>query len=238
MTAASTERTFSSLVVYPRESDMELETAKQAVVAVGNKDGRGFAINTDPRLIVTAAHCLPEQPPPHPGSYLADRTYMKLVGHIGEGRQEIWAQCLFADPVADIAVLGEPDSQVLSNEHDAFETFMDQIPALECGRLPPPSLPMEEPHQEQAWLLGLGGEWESCRIQADRFGGLGIKEALKGIVGGMSGSPIMNTSSEAVGVVSTSGGTDDSLHTEGGPQASLQYTLPGWVFPLAQNRAD
>ncbi len=217
---------------------MDLETAKQAVVAVGNEGGRGFIISSDPRMIVTAAHCLPFLPPPHSGSYLEERTYKDIVGRIGEDRQEIWAECLFADPVADIAVLGEPDGQELWDQREAYEAFVDQIPALECGRLPPPSLPMEAPHREQAWLLGLGGEWESCGIQATRFGRLWIMNALKGIVGGMSGSPIMNTSSEAVGVVSTSGGTDDSLHTEGGPQASLQYTLPGWVFPLAQNRAD
>jgi hypothetical protein len=217
---------------------MELETAKQAVVAVGNKDGRGFAINTDPRLIVTAAHCLPELPPPHPGSYGYERTYADIVGRIGKDRQEIYAECLFADPVADIAVLGEPDGVNLSDEHYAFEAFMDQIPALECGRSPPPPPLMEEPHQEQAWLLGLGGEWEPCQIKANRRGGLGITEALKGIVGGMSGSPIMNPAGEAIGVVSTSGGTGDNLHTEGGPQASLRYHLPGWVFLLAQNRAD
>ncbi len=217
---------------------MELETAKQAVVAVGNKDGRGFAINTDPRLIVTAAHCLPQLPLPQAAAAPQERTYENFVGRIGEDRQEIWAECLFADPVADIAVLSEPDGQVFFGKNDAFETFMDQIPALECGRLPPPPPLMEEPHQEQAWLLGIGGEWESCRVGAYRFGRLWIMNALKGIVGGMSGSPIMNTSSEAIGVVSVSGGTGDSLHTKGGPQASLQYNLPGWVFLLAQNRAD
>ncbi len=135
---------------------MDLETAKQAVVAVGG--GRGFIINTDPKLIVTAAHCLPEFPPALSFSSLAERTYGTLVGRIGQSRQEIWAECLFADPIADIAVLGEPDDQELSDEHDAFETFVDQTPALECGRSPPPSLPMEAPHQEQARLLGLGGE--------------------------------------------------------------------------------
>ena len=28
----------------------------------------------------------------------------------------VWAECLFADPVADIAVLGVPDEQYLSSE--------------------------------------------------------------------------------------------------------------------------
>ncbi len=207
---------------------MDLETAKQAVVAVGG--GRGFVIDTEPRLIVTAAHCLPELPPAMSFSDLAERTYENLVGRIGEDRQEIWAECLFADPIADIAVLGAPDGQELFDEHGAFETF------LECGRYPPPSLPMQPPHEEKAWLLGLGGEWEPCRIQTNRFGALGITEALKGIVAGMSGSPIMNTSSEAVGVVSMSGGPDDNPHIKGGPQASLWYNLPIWVFLLTPEK--
>ena len=85
---------------------MDLETAKQAVITVGK--GRGFIIDGDPRMIVTAAHCLPRLPPAHGASYTEERTYQNLVGHIGEAQQTIWGECLFADPVADIAVIGEP----------------------------------------------------------------------------------------------------------------------------------
>ena len=213
---------------------MDLETAKQAVVTVGNEGGRGFIINTDPKLIITAAHCLPELPPPHPASYLEERTYKNLVGRAGGGRQDIWAECLFADPVADITVLGEPDGQEFFDQHDAFENFVAEIPALKCGRSPLPSFSARASHKEQAWLLRLGGEWESCQIASNRFGGLWITEAAKGIAAGMSGSPIMNTAGEAVGIISTSGGSPHSLHTEGGPQASLRYNLPGWALVLVK----
>ena len=36
----------------------------------------------------------------------------------------VWAECLFADPVADIAVLGVPDEQYLSSEAAAFEALV------------------------------------------------------------------------------------------------------------------
>ena len=36
-----------------------------------------------------------------------------------------WAECLFADPVADIAVLGVPDEQYLSSEAAAFEALVE-----------------------------------------------------------------------------------------------------------------
>lgn len=65
----------------PRWSD----TAKSAVVSVRWEDskGRGFVLRTsDEPLIITAAHCLPELPPAHPGSYLHERTY-RIVGLLG-----------------------------------------------------------------------------------------------------------------------------------------------------------
>ena len=76
-----------------------------AVVRVG--DGRGFVVeNDDERLVITAMHCLPELPIAHGASYIEERTYRGLLGPVGDG-QTVWAECLFADPIADLAVLGE-----------------------------------------------------------------------------------------------------------------------------------
>jgi hypothetical protein len=76
-----------------------------AIIKVG--DGRGFLVAAGPRIgrcVITAAHCLPHLPPPHPASYTAERTYTKLLGGLDE-ECAIWAECLFVDPVADVAVL-------------------------------------------------------------------------------------------------------------------------------------
>lgn len=208
---------------------MDLETAKQAVITVGK--GRGFIIDCDPRLIVTAAHCLPHLPPAHGASYTEERTYQNLMGHIGEAQQTIWGECLFADPVADIAVIGEPGDQELSDQHDAFQDFVTHTPALKCGEPPPPiNYETDTFPKEQARLLGLNGEWGACSILTGRFGGLQIEEAVNGIVGGMSGSPIINASGEALGVVTLSGESPGTLHTEGGPEPSLYNHLPGWLL--------
>jgi hypothetical protein len=61
------------------------------------------------RLVITAAHCLPKLPPACTTSYTHERTYQNLLGTLG-GNATVWAECLFVDPVADIAVLGAPDS--------------------------------------------------------------------------------------------------------------------------------
>jgi hypothetical protein len=75
-----------------------------AVITVGG--GRGFVVNDE--CVITAAHCLPHLPPCCTASYPEERTYAKLLALLG-GEPAIPAECRFADPVGDIAVLGAPD---------------------------------------------------------------------------------------------------------------------------------
>ena len=106
----------------------------QAALRVG--DGRGFVVEHHYRLVVlTAAHCLPFLPPAHPFSYLEDRTYQALLGPLG-ANPTVWAQCLFADPVADIAMLGSPDEQELSEQANAFEELISAAKPLLIGNAP------------------------------------------------------------------------------------------------------
>jgi hypothetical protein len=78
--------------------------AFRSIVQVG--DGRGFVV--DGNHIVTASHCPPHLPPC--GGYLAGKqTYQALLGPLGAETNTVWADCLFVDPVADIAVLEAPD---------------------------------------------------------------------------------------------------------------------------------
>jgi hypothetical protein len=54
------------------------------------------------------------------------------------------------------------------------------------------------------------------------------RNAAKGIVGGMSGSPILAMDGSAVGVLSCSGGGAE-VHFEGGPEPALTQALPQWL---------
>ena len=94
-------------------TDRRFENAQQAVIAVDGGRGLIIAANDRPeRFIIAAAHCLPHMPPAFPWAGLEEKTYQGLLGPLG-GECSVWAECLFVDPVGDIAVLTGPDSQEL-----------------------------------------------------------------------------------------------------------------------------
>jgi hypothetical protein len=180
-----------------------------AVIAVGT--GRGFIIQDQAgyrRVVITAAHCLPHLPPAHPASYLSERTYEKLLGVVGKTRS-VWAECLFADPVADIAVIGSPDNQDLYEQARAYDRLIDAAVALPVAEL--------DAEKMKVGLLLLDGRPVSCIARVIGRGALWIMEGEEKIVGGMSGSPILNQNGAAIGVVVTNQG----------PHPRLASHLPG-----------
>ncbi len=204
--------------------DTTKDAAKGAVVAV--RDARGFIIertrqNLYPeRVIITAAHCLPHLPPADAASDTKCRTYQELVGRLDKRPPEVWAECVFADPVADIAVLAKPDDQALWEEANAYDELIEEAEALPIA---------EAPEEGRGWLLTLDGKWVACDVQ--NVGRLWISNAAEPIIGGMSGSPILNSEGAAIGVVCcSSGGEQLDQHTEGGPNPSLMDALPGWLL--------
>jgi hypothetical protein len=181
-----------------------------AIVAVGA--GRGFLVEKQngERLVITAAHCLPFLPPSHPGSYPQERTYANLVGLVG-GSGTIWVECLFVDPVSDIAVLGTSDDQ-LFDESDAFDAFVEAQPAFPLAAPPTVSIPVA--------LMDLAGEWVPCtaRLQGERS--LAVEGPIHAYAPGTSGSPIVNEDGAAVGLVSCGSYLNPAL----------ARCLPVWVW--------
>lgn len=202
----------------------QTESNPSGIVRVG--DGRGFVVEgTRGRYVITAAHCLPELPP---ADYLDEFTYRSLLGPMG-GECEVWAVCLFADPVADIAVLGPVDNQRLGKQADVYEALVDEAVPLSIA-----DAPLEGP----AWLWSLDGRWFPCRVQRLAGGPLWLFEANDGIRGGMSGSPVRDEDGRAIGVVSAGGGSGaEDLDTEGGPNPALTRDLPGWLLYELQQPA-
>jgi hypothetical protein len=186
---------------------MDHNEAKGAVVTVGavGTGGRGFVVQgARNRLVITAGHCLPAFPPCHPFSYTEERTYSKLLGPVGK-EPTVWAECLFVDPIGDIAVLGPPDNQVLFEESAAYEALMEAVAV--------PLRIADPPKEGHASLLSLDGRWFRCRVRRHPIA-LQICDAAESIAGGMSGSPIVTDDGSAIGIVSTSAGPE----TVSGPQ--------------------
>jgi hypothetical protein len=172
----------------------ELTTLTQAVVKVGN-GGRGFVVKTQRlddfvnHIVITAAHCLAagrrKLPPAHPGSYLEERTYANLLGPLGKAKPKVWAECLFADPLADIAVLGSPDGQELYEQAEAYEALMERVPCFSVADAPKDrvkqiklagggrfsgSFKKLTPGSGTALVLTLEGEWGPSRCEAGGAG--------------------------------------------------------------------
>ena len=189
------------------------------LVKVG--DGRGFVVQADRhRLVITAAHCLPRFPPCHGAMDISQRTYDNLLGPL-DSEPNVWAECLFADPVADIAVFGTPDNQELYDEAEAYEALTEAVPALHIS---------DAPERCKARLLSLDQQWFRCAVQHHIDGPLWISDAAEPIVGGMSGSPILDEAGAAIGILCCSGGIGSDPHTEGGPNPRLVANLPGWLL--------
>jgi hypothetical protein len=162
-----------------------------------------------------------------------ERTYGSLLAALGEA-PSVWAECLFANPIADIAVLGSPDGHELWEEAGAYEALVASTTPMAIA---------DAPEEGRAWLLSLKQEWFGCVAQHINGGPLWTSDAEQPIVGGMSGSPILSADGKAIGICCLSAGSaaepssiGDDDHRGGGPNPRLLRDLPGWFLHGAGRR--
>jgi hypothetical protein len=211
----------------PRIVPIGLDELIGSVVCVG--DGRGFIFAAgDKRYVITAAHCLRSPPPPF-AWYFGEGTYPRLIGPRA-AEPSIGAECLFADPIADLAVLGPPDD---CDERDRYEVFLSALPPFDTAAPPPRSrvrvpgpyqtanFPQEGEVCFSAHLMSLDGQWIGCDVR--RRGGPLMIEPKELVKGGMSGSPLISATGAALGVVSSSS-------SNGAWASVLADGLPGWLL--------
>jgi hypothetical protein len=106
---------------------MIIEMLTAGVITVGS--GRGFVVEgSGERLVITAAHCLPFLPPAQSFFGPKERNYGPLLAPLGS-EPRACAVCRFVDPIADIAVLGSPDS----SHADEYRALTETATALSIG---------------------------------------------------------------------------------------------------------
>ena len=180
---------------------------KRAVVRVGS--GRGFVVQGErERYVITAGHCLPHLPPCLTFSETQERTYENLIGTLNE-ESTVWTECVFVDPISDLAVLGSPNGQDLSEEARRYQELVERAAPLRIS---------DAPESGPAWLLSLEGNWFRCTAS---HRGRALWLTSDAIIGGMSGSPVVAESGAAIGVVATG---------PNAPHPLLAYSLPAGLL--------
>jgi hypothetical protein len=175
------------------------------------------------KLVVTASHCLPHAPKMPCYSY-QEATYANLLAPLG-AQPSIWAECLFFDPVSDLAILGEPDNQELGEESDAYARLM-------AGRKP---FTIAAPETGEGYMLALDAvSWQptSLKVQENIWG---ISLSTGATLAGQSGSPIVDAKGRAVALVSIGSEQVDlnsgsRTNMDAVPQPILKFQLPSWVL--------
>jgi len=148
-----------------------------------------------------------------------------MLGSLGAA-PTVACECLFINPIVDVAVVGVPDTQTLPDEADAYRAL------LECAT---PFRITEAPEKSRGFVLSLEGEWFGCQVQwMKRIDGpLWVSKPTQPIVGGMSGSPIVAETGNAIGIVAASAmdnGKDAATDEFGAANPRLMRDLPLWLL--------
>jgi hypothetical protein len=181
-------------------------------------------------------------PPPHLGRFLEEYTFAKVVGPLGE-KPHASAECVFVDTIADLAVLGSPDNQALSDQAGEYVALTAALPAISLA-IPPAAVDRKarreskmtraeflKRFESRAWVLSLDGQWFECAATYSEGGMLTIRtKGSKRVVNGMSGSPVVTLDGVALALVSTSGVSELVDDTTQCP--CLIDALPGWLLDI------
>ena len=202
----------------------EREKPKGTVITVG--EGRGFVVeHRGEHLVVTASHCLPWLPSGFGIAYSEEHAYRNMLGPLGS-EPTVACECLFINPIADVAVVGVPDTETFSDEADGYRALLEYATPFRIT---------EAPENGRGFLPSLEGEWFECRVEWMKKvdSPLWVSKLAQSIEGGMSGSPIVSENGDAIGIVAAFAmekGKDAAMDKFGASNPRLTRDLPPWLL--------
>lgn len=179
------------------------EQIARATVRLTRRGGQGVVVPGG--MILTAAHVIERR---DIWGLAGEDVHLEHVRDPAGRRFE--ADLLAVEPIADIAVLGEPPGQELPTESDGYLAALEPItPVPICAD----DFPLLE--RFTVYILSHDRGWlEGQARQVDVHGNL-VLEVDDGIRGGTSGGPIVTPDGRLLGVCTTAAGV------EGAPQRAV-----------------
>ena len=180
----------------------------------------GLGVYVGGGFILTAAHCV---------NYRVEGAMAlgcPFLERVKTSKGELVATVVAVEPVADIAVLGPPDDQMLFNEAQEYEQFCEQTrPVALCSRRKSftGKIPIHILSPSLKWIDGTANVIRPCRPTA-------FVVAESEVKNGASGGPIIDDAAALIGLTSIfsvparPGGAND------GPAPRPRFALPIWVY--------
>ena len=171
-------------------------------------------------FILTAAHCIAYR---NEGAMALGEPFFEKVN---TSMGELVAAVIAVEPVADIAVLGPPDDQMLFHESQEYEQFCEQTkPVALCSRRKSftGKIPVHILSPSMKWIAGTAIVTRPCRNTV-------YVAAVSEVKSGASGGPIIDKAAALVGLTSIfsvpakPGGAND------GPAPRPRFALPVWAY--------
>jgi len=210
----------------------DLTAVERATLQLVGREGRGILVPG--WFALTAAHCIDWSAAA--GKPLAGHSLQKARAQDG---RELHLRVLAIEPVADIAVLGSPDSQEAPSAAAQFEKFVVQTEPV------PLSYSSLKPYgrSRPASVLGHDRRWITGGVKAIREQQASVVFETEEWVGsGVSGGPIVTLAGKLIAVVSHAS-EPDARHGDRcrGSCARPIFSLPVWVLEAiraSQKRDD